>query len=64
MYTFFLICVAVISREIFKLEIISFFTKSISVKEYALNVFWLIQLSIFPNIFKGMLRGMVVSLGI
>ena len=54
----------IVLQFIFREYIVSLFTDVPEVKEKAIGVIWLISFNTFPDLYKGMLKGLVGALGI
>ena len=48
----------------FRHEIVGLYTDILSTRREALNAIWLFSFNIFPDLFKGMMKGVIKALGI
>ena len=54
----------IILQSLFRTFIVSLFTDVVDVQQKAIGVLWLISFNTFPDLYKGMLKGLIGALGL
>ena len=59
-----LICFVMLLQWVYRVEIVEMYTNIESTRKISLQAIWLFLFNIFPDLFKGMMKGIIKALGI